>query len=127
MFAPQGSAPTWQPGVLRRLTREAVDVIPAGKVICSDGCGEEIEGAKGKPAGLWYSARNEFTGGDVRAVMLPGRVPGLGLAHRARLGPRLTAARLRALPALYQAAAILKMPKLADTGYLGAGFSQWPI
>ena len=75
---------------------------------------------KGEVIDLWYSGKAHAHGGNVQAVFTPGGFPlwlsGVepGSVHD------ITAARLHALPALYQAAAA-GLPALADPGYDGAG------
>jgi hypothetical protein len=95
-------------------------VILDGKIIPCDRCKEPTLSVKGQVIDLWYSGKAHAHGGNIQAVLAPDGFPlwisdaEPGSVHD------LTAARIHALPALYQAAAA-KLPTLADPGYEGAG------
>ena len=75
---------------------------------------------QGEVIDLWYSGKAHTHGGNIQPVLAPGGFP-LWVSD-VEPGPvhDLTAARIHALPALYQAAAA-GLPALADPGYDGAG------
>jgi DDE superfamily endonuclease len=95
-------------------------VILDGKIIECDRCKEPAVSVKGEVIDLWYSGKAHTHGGNIQAVIAPGGFPlwvsdvEPGSVHD------LTAARARAFPALYPAAAA-GLPTLADPGYEGAG------
>jgi len=90
-----------------------------GKIIVSDRCKEPALSVKGEVIDLWYSGKAHCHGGSIQAVMAPTgfplRVSGAepGSVHD------ITAARIHALPARYQAAAA-GLRTLADPGYARA-------
>jgi hypothetical protein len=94
-------------------------VILDGKIIPADRCKEKTISVKGEPIDVWYSGKAHTHGGNIQAVIASSGFPlwisdvEPGSVHD------ITAARIHALPALYQAAADL--PTLADPGYDGAG------
>lgn len=73
----------------------------------------------GQVIDLWYSGKAHSHGGNIQAVLAPTGFPLWVSDAEPGSVHDLTAARLHALPALYQAAAGL--PTLADPGYEGAG------
>ena len=91
-------------------------VILDGKIIPADRCREKTISVKGEVIDLWYSGKAHAHGGNIQAVTAPDGLPlwvsdvEPGSVHD------ITAARIHALPALYQAAAT-GLPALADTGY----------
>jgi hypothetical protein len=95
-------------------------VILDGTVIACDRCKEPAISVHGEVIDLWYSGKAHAHGGNIQAVSAPDGFPlwvsdvEPGSVHD------LTAARIHALPALYQAAAA-GLPALADPGYDGAG------
>ena len=94
-------------------------VILDGTIIPADRCEEKTISVKGELIDVWYSGKAHTHGGNIQAVIAPSGFPlwisyvEPGSVHD------ITAARIHALPALYQAAADL--PTLADPGYDGAG------
>ena len=95
-------------------------VILDGKIIPCDRCKEPAVSTKGEVIDLWYSGKAHAHGGNIQAVTAPGGFP-LWISH-AEPGSvhDITAARVHALPWLYQAATA-GLPTLADPGYNGAG------
>ena len=95
-------------------------VILDGKIIACDRCKEPAISVKGEVIDLWYSGKAHAHGGSIQAVTAPDGLPlwvsdvEPGSVHD------ITAARIHALPALYQAATA-GLPALADPGYDGAG------
>jgi hypothetical protein len=69
---------------------------------------------------LWFRQKHKWFGGNVQFLSAPDGTP-LWVSD-VELGstPDITAARIHALPALYEAAAE-GLPTLADKGYIGAG------
>jgi DDE superfamily endonuclease len=110
---------------LRKALERAQDeglphVILDGKIVPADRCKEKTISVKGEVTGLWYSGKAHAHGGNVQAVSSPGGFPLRVSDAEPGSVHDLTAARLHALPALYQAAAA-GLPALADPGYDGAG------
>jgi DDE superfamily endonuclease len=95
-------------------------VILDGKIVPADRCREKAISVKGEVIDLWYSGKAHAHGGNVQAVFTPGGFPLWVSDAEPGSVHDLTAARLHALPALYQAAAA-GLPTLADPGYHGAG------
>jgi DDE superfamily endonuclease len=95
-------------------------VILDGKIVPADRCREKTISVKGEVIDLWYSGKAHAHGGSIQAVTAPDGLPlwvsdvEPGSVHD------ITAARIHALPALYQAATA-GLPTLADPGYDGAG------
>ena len=54
-------------------------VILDGKMIAADRCSEKTTSAKDKVIDLWYSGKAHAHGGNIQAVLAPGRVPAVGL------------------------------------------------
>ena len=106
---------------LERARAEGVPfVILDGKLFSTGRLAEQVTSVKGEEIDAWYSGKHHRPGGNVQAVMLPGGLPiWAGPAAPGHVRD-ITAARARALPALYRAAS-LGMPALADSGYEGAG------
>jgi len=109
--------------------REALDrareeglphVILDGTVIACDRCKEPAISVKGEVIDLWYSGKAHAHGGNIQAVIAPDGFPLWISGAEPGSVHDLTAARIHALPALYQAAAA-GLPALADPGYDGAG------
>ena len=95
-------------------------VILDGKIIACDRCKEPAASVSGEVIDLWYSGKAHAHGGNVQAVTAPDGFP-LWLSEvQPGSVHDITAARIHALPALYQAAAA-GLPALADPGYDGAG------
>jgi hypothetical protein len=110
---------------LRKALERAQDeglphVILDGKIVPADRCREKTISVKGEVIDLWYSGKAHAHGGNIQAVTSPDGLPlwisdvEPGSVHD------ITAARIHALPALYQAATA-GLPALADPGYDGAG------
>lgn len=95
-------------------------VILDGKVIPADRCKEPAVSVKGEVIDLWYSGKAHCHGGNIQAVTAPDGFPLWVSEVEPGSVHDLTAARARALPALYRAAAT-GLPTLADPGYEGAG------
>jgi DDE superfamily endonuclease len=113
-------APDLRQALERAKDEGLAHVILDGKIIPCDRCKEPTLSVKGQVIDLWYSGKAHAHGGNIQAVLAPDGFPlwisdaEPGSVHD------LTAARIHALPALYQAAAA-KLPTLADPGYEGAG------
>jgi hypothetical protein len=95
-------------------------VILDGAIIPADRCGHKTISVKGEVIDLWYSGKAGTHGGNIQAVSAPDGFPLWVSDAEPGSVHDLTAARLHALPALYQAAAA-GLPALADPGYEGAG------
>jgi hypothetical protein len=95
-------------------------VILDGKIIPSDRCKEPAVSVQGEVIDLWYSGKAHAHGGSIQAVTAPDGFPLWVSPVEPGSVHDITAARLHALPALYQAAAA-GLPTLADPGYGGAG------
>jgi DDE superfamily endonuclease len=95
-------------------------VILDGKIIPADRCKEPAVSVKGQVIDLWYSGKAHRHGGNIQAVLAPGGFPLWVSEVEPGSVHDITAARIHALPALYQAAAA-DLPTLADPGYDGAG------
>ena len=95
-------------------------VILDGKIIPSDRCREPAVSVKGEVIDLWYSGKAHAHGGNIQAVLAPDGFPLWVSPAEPGSVHDITAARIHALPALYQAAAAA-LPTLADPGYDGAG------
>jgi hypothetical protein len=95
-------------------------VILDGKIIPCDRCKEPAVSVKGQVIDLWYSGKAHTHGGNIQAVLAPGGFPLWVSPAEPGSVHDITAARIHALPALYQAAAA-DLPTLADPGYDGAG------
>ena len=95
-------------------------VILDGKIVPADRCKEKTMSVKGEVIDLWYSGKAHAHGGNVQAVFAPDGFPLWVSGVEPGSVHDITAARLHALPALYQAAAA-GLPTLADPGYDGAG------
>jgi hypothetical protein len=95
-------------------------VILDGTVIPCDRCKEPSLSVKGEVIDLWYSGKAHCHGGNIQAVTAPGGFPLWVSPVEPGSVHDLTAARIHALPALYEAAAA-GLPALADLGYDGAG------
>jgi hypothetical protein len=115
-----GQSPDLHEALKRAQDEGFSHVILDGAVITCDRCKEPAVSVKGEVIDLWYSGRAHCHGGNVQAVTAPDGFPlwvseaGPGSVHD------ITAARARALPALYHAAAT-GLPTLAGPGYEGAG------
>jgi hypothetical protein len=95
-------------------------VILDGKIIPSDRCKEPAVSVKGQVIDLWYSGKAHTHGANIQAVLAPDGFPLWVSPAEPGSVHDITAARIHALPALYQAAAAA-LPTLADPGYDGAG------
>lgn len=102
-------------------------VILDGTIIHADRCKEPALSVKGEVIDLWYSGKARTHGGNIQAVLAPSGFPLWVSDAEPGSVHDLTAARIHALPALYQAAAS-GLPTLADSGYDGAGIGiQIPV
>jgi hypothetical protein len=107
--------------VLERAKDEGFShVILDGKIIPADRCKEPAVSVKGEVIDLRYSGKAHVHGGSIQAVLAPDGFPLWVSEAEPGSVHDLTAARARALPALYLAAAT-GLPTLADPGYDGAG------
>jgi DDE superfamily endonuclease len=115
-----GQAPELHEALARARDDGLPHVILDGTIVPADRCKEPALSVKGEVIDLWYSGKAHAHGGNIQAVLAPDGFPlwvsdvEPGSVHD------LTAARLHALPALYQAATDA-LPTLADPGYDGAG------
>jgi hypothetical protein len=106
---------------LERAREEGVPhVIVDGAVIACDRCKEPAVSVRGEVIDLWYSGKAHTHGGNIQAVSAPDGFPLWVSEAEPGSVHDITAARIHALPALYQAAAA-RLPTLADPGYDGAG------
>jgi hypothetical protein len=88
-------------------------VILDGTVIACDRCKEPAISVKGEVIDLWYSGKAHAHGGNIQAVIAPDGFPLWVSGAEPGSMHDLTAARIHALPAPYQAAAA-GLPALAD-------------
>jgi DDE superfamily endonuclease len=95
-------------------------VILDGTVIACDRCKEPAVSVPGEVIDLWYSGKAHTHGGNIQAVSAPDGFPLWVSEAEPGSMHDITAARIHALPALYQAAAA-GLATLADPGYDGAG------
>jgi hypothetical protein len=95
-------------------------VILDGTVIPCARCKQPALSVKGEVIDLWYSGKARTHGGNIQAVLAPGGFPLWVSPAEPGSVHDITAARIHALPALYQAAAA-GLPAQADPGYDGAG------
>jgi hypothetical protein len=95
-------------------------VILDGTVIPCDRCKEPALSVNGEIIDLWYSGKAHTHGGNIQAVTAPDGFPLWVSPVEPGSVHDITAARLHALPTLYQAA-LADLPTLADQGYEGAG------
>ncbi|MFG6202442.1 transposase family protein [Nonomuraea sp. JJY05] len=113
-------APDLQEALDRAQADELACVILDGTLIGIDRCAEQILSVKGEPIDSWYSGKAHQHAGNLQALSAPSGLPlwisdvEPGSVHD------LTAARTHVLGALY-AAAVRRLPTLADGGYDGAG------
>ena len=91
-----------------------------GTIISADRCREKTVGVQGELIDVWYSGKAHTHGGNIQAVIAPDGFPLWVSVFEPGSVHDITAARIRALPALYRAAAT-GLPTLADPGYDGAG------
>jgi hypothetical protein len=115
-----GQAPDLCEALARAGDEELPHVILDGKIVLADRCKEPAVSVKGEVIDLWYSGKAHAHGGNIQAVAAPDGFPLWVSDAEPGSVHDLTAARLHALPALYQAAAD-GLPTLADPGYDGAG------
>jgi hypothetical protein len=95
-------------------------VILDGKIVPADRCREKTISVQGEVIDLWYSGKAHTHGGNIQAVFAPDGFPLWVSPAEPGSAHDITAARVHALPALYQAAAA-DLPTLADPGYEGSG------
>ena len=113
-------APDLREALERARDEGLAHVILDGKVIACDRCKEPAISVKGEVIDLWYSGKAHAHGGNIQAVTAPDGFPLWVSEAEPGSVHDLTAARVHALPALYQAAAA-GLAVLADPGYGGAG------
>ena len=80
-------------------------VILDGKIIPADRCREKTISVQGEVIDLWYSGKAHAHGGNIQAVIAPDGFPLWVSDAEPGSVHDITAARIHALPALYQAAA----------------------
>ncbi|WP_327259661.1 transposase family protein [Streptomyces sp. NBC_01240] len=103
--------------VLDHCRREGMThVILDGTLIESD----RVAGVRENGNDLWFSQKHKAFGGNIQFLSAPDGTPLWVSDVEPGSTPDITAARIHALPALYQAAAD-GLPTLADKGYIGAG------
>jgi hypothetical protein len=95
-------------------------VILDGTIIETDRCLQKTTSARGDAVDLWYSGKAHAHGGNIQAVLGPGGFPLWVSGVEPGSVHDITAARIHAFAALYQAATD-GLPALADPGYAGAG------
>jgi hypothetical protein len=117
---PADQAPDLREALERAREEGLPHVILDGTVIACDRCKEPAISVKGEVIDLWYSGKARAHGGNIQAVIAPDGFPLWVSGAEPGSVHDLTAARIHALPALYQAAAA-GLPALADPGYDGAG------
>ena len=113
-------APGLDEALARALEEGVPYVILDGKIFETDRLGETVTSVKGGETDAWYSGKKHRPGANVQAVVLPSGLPIWTSEAEPGHVHDITAARARALPLLYRAAAA-GMPTLADGGYEGAG------
>ncbi|MER5409030.1 transposase family protein [Streptomyces sp. NPDC002769] len=91
-------------------------VILDGTLIKSD----RLAGVRENGNDLWFSQKHKAFGGNIQFLSAPDGTPLWVSDVEPGSTPDITAARIHALPALYQAAA-RGLPTLTDKGYIGAG------
>lgn len=91
-------------------------VVLDGTLISTD----RLAGVRENGNDLWFSQKHKEFGGNVQFLSAPDGTPLWISDVEPGSTPDITAARLHALPALYQAAA-QGLPTLADKGCIGAG------
>ena len=74
-----GQAPDLREALERARDEGFSHVILDGKIIPCDRCKEPAVSVKGEVIDLWYSGKAHHHGGNVQAVLAPGRVPAVGL------------------------------------------------
>jgi hypothetical protein len=97
-------------------TQGMTHVILDGTLIESD----RVAGIRDNGNDLWFSQKHKAFGGNVQFLAAPNGTPLWVSEVEPGSTPDITAARLHALPALYNAAAE-GLPTLTDKGYIGAG------
>ncbi|WP_326790609.1 transposase family protein [Streptomyces sp. NBC_00151] len=103
--------------VLSQCQREGMaHVILDGTLIKSD----RLAGVRENGNDLWFSQKHKAFGGNIQFLSAPDGTPLWVSDVEPGSTPDITAARIHALPALYQAAA-RGLPTLTDKGYIGAG------
>ena len=115
-----GEAPDLRQALERARQEGYSHVILDGTIILADRCREKTLSVRGEVIDLWYSGKAHAHGGNIQAVLAPDGFPLWVSEAEPGSVHDITAARLRALPALYRAAAA-GLPTLADPGYDGAG------
>jgi hypothetical protein len=113
-------APDLRQALERAMQEGYSHVILDGTIIPADRCREKTLSVRGEVIDLWYSGKAHAHGGNIQAVLAPDGFPLWVSEAEPGSVHDITAARLRALPALYRAAAA-GLPTLADPGYEGAG------
>jgi hypothetical protein len=103
--------------VLSQCQREGMaHVILDGTLIKSD----HLAGVRENGNDLWFSQKHKAFGGNIQFLSAPDGTPLWVSDVEPGSTPDITAARIHALPALYQAAA-RGLPTLTDKGYISAG------
>ena len=115
-----GQAPDLRQALQRAHQDGLPHLILDGTIIESGRCREPALSAKGEVTGLWYSAKAHARGGNIQAIVAPDGFPPWAWPAEPGSVHDITAARARALLALYPAAAA-GLPTLAGPGYDGAG------
>jgi hypothetical protein len=113
-------APDLRQALERAMQEGYSHVILDGTIIPADRCREKTLSVRGEVIDLWYSGKAHAHGGNIQAVLAPDGFPLWVSEAEPGSVHDITAARLRALPALYWAAAA-GLPTLADPGYESAG------
>ncbi|TMQ79704.1 IS5/IS1182 family transposase [Actinomadura soli] len=113
-------APTLHAVLDRCRDQQMTHVILDGTLIHSD----RVAGLRDNGNDLWFSQKHKAFGGNVQFLAAPDGAPLWVSDAEPASTPDITAARVHALPALYQAAAN-GLPTLADKGYIGAGIGVW--
>ena len=110
-----GQAPDLRQALQRAHQDGLPHLILDGTIIESGRCREPALSAKGEVTGLWYSAKAHARGGNIQAIVAPDGFPPWAWPAEPGSVHDITAARARALLALYPAAAA-GLPALPGPG-----------
>jgi hypothetical protein len=81
-------APDLREALDRAVEEDLPHVVLDGTLIRTGRCREKTGSARGTEIDLWYCGKIRGHGGNIQAVLAPGRVPAAGLRRRAGLVPR---------------------------------------
>lgn len=113
-------APDIHQAIERAQTAGLTHLLLDGTLISTDRVAAKTLNAKGREIDLWYSGKHKYHGGNVQVITGPNGFPLWTSEVEPGSTHDLTAARIHALPALYEAAR-QGLLTLTDMGYIGAG------